>query len=170
MCDWTPVRNWLIATLAMIILAVAAIFVAINLAGVAQSIGMLVAAAFTGLAMLFNSFAIGALGTFCACAGSSCASPCGNLRSTLLAAQVVLGIQVTACLITAVVVLVPFLGQWLGGRQMWAIYGALVLLVGLIAAAFAFMAQLATCQPVPPPKTPTPPTPPTPPVGTGPVG
>jgi hypothetical protein len=170
MCDWTPVRNWLIAALVAIALAVAAIFVAINLASVAQAIAMLVAAGFTGLAIGAISFALGALSTFCACAGQSCAGPCGNLRGILLAANVVLGIQLTACLTTAAIVLIPILGQWLGGRQIYVIYGALVIQLGLIAAAFTFMAQLATCQPAPPPTTPTPPTPPTPPVGTGPVG
>jgi hypothetical protein len=170
MCDWTPVRNWLIAALIAIALAVVAIFVAISLGSVAQAIAMLVAAAFTGLAIGAISLAIGALDTFCACAGPSCAGPCGNLRGILIAVNVVLGIQVTACLTTALVVLIPILGQWLGGRQIYVIYGALVAQLVLIAAAIGFMTQLATCQPAPPPTTPTPPTPPTPPVGPMPMG
>lgn len=167
MCDWTPVRNWLIAALVTMALAVASVFVALNLSSVPQSIAMLVAAAMTGLAIGLISLALGALTAFCACAGPPCAGPCANLRAVLLAINVVLGIQVAACLATAAVVLIPILGTWLGGRQIYVIYGALVLQVALLVSAFAFLAQLSSCQPGRPPVMP-PPT--TPPVGTGPVG
>src|SRR5262245_12319920 len=137
MCDWTPVRNWLIAALVSMALAVASIFIALNLSSVPQSIAMLFAAAFAGIAIGLISLALGALTTFCACAGPSCAGPCSNLRTTLLAVNIVLGIQVTACLATAAIVLIPIVGTWLGGRQIYVIYAALVLQVALLVAVFA---------------------------------
>jgi hypothetical protein len=166
MCDLTPVRNWLIATAAAIFVAVAIIVGAAIANGSwwyawAAPFGMLAAAGATGLAILFCNRAIAALDTFCACAGPRCAGPCGNLRRTLVAAGVVLGIQATACLAAAAAAWIPVAGQVV----MWTIIGALVIQAALIISAIAFMTQLATCQSAP---APTPPTPP--PVGAAPFG
>ena len=166
MCDLSPVRNWLIATLVAIFAAVAIIVGAAIANGSwwyawTALFGMLAAAAATGLAILFCGFALSALNTFCACAGSKCAGPCGNLRNVLIAANVVLGIQATACLAAALVAWIPVAGQ----PVMWIIIGALLIQTILIISAFAFMSQLATCQTSPPvpPTPPSPPKPPTPP-------
>jgi len=166
MCDLSPVRNWLIATLVAIFAAIAIIIGAAIANGSwwyawTAPIGMLAAAGATGLAIIFCGRALSALDTFCKCAGSSCAGPCGNLRSVLIAANVVLGIQATTCLGAAAAAWIPVAGQVV----MWIIIGALVIQAGLIISAFAFMSQLATCQsPSAPPSPPTRPRPPTAPI------
>jgi hypothetical protein len=165
-CDPTPVRDWLIAT-AIAILAAAAIVVGAAIANSSwwyawtAPLAMLAAAAATSLAMFFCNRAVAALDTFCACAGSRCAGPCGNLRRTLVAAGVVLGIQATACLYAAAAAWIPVAGQVV----MWTIIGTLVIQAALIMSAIAFMAQLATCQSAPAPTPPMTPMPPTAPIG-----
>lgn len=147
MCDLSPVRNWLIATLIAIFAAVAIIIGAAIANGSwwlawTAPIGMLAAAGATGLAIISCGQAISALNTFCECAGPRCAGPCGNLRNVLVAANVVLGIQATTCLAAAAAAWIPVAGQVL----MWIIIGALTIQAALIISAFAFMSQLATCQ------------------------
>jgi hypothetical protein len=159
MCDLTPLRNWLIATAVSIFAAVAIVVGAAIANGSwwyawTAPLGMLAAAGAAGLAMLFCSRAVAALDTFCACAGSRCAGPCGNLRNTLVATGVVLGIQATACLSAAAAAWIPVAGQVV----MWTIIGALMIQAALIISAIAFMAQLATCQSEPTPTQPMPPT------------
>lgn len=105
-------------------------------------IGMLAAAAVTGGAVLLCTGAIGALDSFCACAGPKCAGQCGNLRRTLEAARIVLGIQATACLTAALSAWIP----GIGAVPIWVIIGALVIQLALIVGAVAFMTQLASCQ------------------------
>jgi hypothetical protein len=171
MCDWTPVRNWLIGIAAAIVSAAA---IALGAAAVNPNVwyswlapvGMLAAAAVTGATVLVCGAAISALDTFCACAGSKCAGPCGNLRRTLEAARIVLGIQATACLTAALTAWIPGIGS----APIWVIIGALLIQLALIIAAIAFMSQLASCQSTPPPTPPSPPTPPTPPNPAGPIG
>lgn len=151
MCDWTPVRNWLIGVAAAIISAAA---IALGAAAVNPNVwyswlaplGMVVAAAVTLGALLLCVGAIGALDTFCACAGPRCAGPCGNLRTTLEAARIVLGIQATACLTAALSAWIP----GIGGAPIWVIIAALVSQLVLIIAAIAFLSQLASCQSAPP--------------------
>lgn len=162
MCDISPIRNWLIATLIAIIAAVAIIIGAAIANGSwwlawTSPFGMLAAAGATGLAIVFCGRAISALDTFCECAGSSCTGPCRNLRSVLVAANVVLGIQATTCLAAAAAAWIPVVGQVI----MWTIIGALTIQTALIISAFAFISQLASCQSTPaPPRPPTGPKPP----------
>ena len=155
MCDWTPVRNWLIAVAAAIVVAAAT---ALGAAAAGSSyyysylapFGMLAAAAITGGAILLTSAAIGALDTFCACAGAKCAGPCGNLRRTLEAARIVLGIQATACLTSAAAAWIPGIGQ----VPIYVIIGALFVQLALVIGAIAFLTQLSSCQTsTPPPPT-----------------
>lgn len=170
MCDFSPVRNWLIGLAAAIVSAAA---IALGAAAVNNTgwyawlapVGMLAAAAVAGLAVLLCGFAIDALNGFCACAGARCAGPCGNLRTTLNAARVVLGIQATACLTSALSAWIPGVGS----APIYVIVGALVIQLALIISAIAFAVQLGSCQSSTPP-VPTPPTTATPPVGAGPIG
>ena len=168
MCDPSPVRNWLIGPAATVASAAA---IALGAAAVNNTgwyawlapAGMLVAAGLAGLAVVFCGMAIDALDVFCACAGSRCAGPCSNLRNTLNAARVVLGIQATACLAAAAIAWIP----WAGSAPIYVIVGALIIQVGLVISAIVFMSQLASCQTD---TVPAPPAPKAPPVGTGPVG
>ena len=91
MCDFSPVRNWLIVTAAAIVAAIALIVVAAVVNGswwlAWTSPGfMLLAAAAAGGAVLALGQAISALDAFCKCAGPKCAGPCSNMRNTLLGA------------------------------------------------------------------------------------
>jgi hypothetical protein len=163
-CDPTPIRNWMIACAASIVLAVATIIGAAIANGsywytYLSPIGMLVAAAFTGAAMAACSMALSALDAFCACAGARCRGQCDNLRNTLRAALTVLGIQATACLTVAAYAWIPGAAN----PAQWVIIGALIILTALIVSAIAFYASLASCATPAPPVSPTPPTPPTPP-------
>lgn len=147
MCDLSPVRNWLIATVAAIF---GAVFIIVGAAIANGSwwyawmapLGMLAAAGATGLAIFFCGRALAALDTFCKCAGISCSGPCTNLRSVLIAAHVVLGIQTMACLYAAVAAWIPVVGQVV----MWTIIGSLMIQGALIISALVFLSQLATCQ------------------------
>lgn len=155
MCDPTPVRNWILATIAAIFVVVAIIVGAAVANGswyyswTAPGV-MISAAIVTGVAIFFNSMALGALNTFCACAGARCASACSNLRATLTAAGVLLGIQATACLLAALSAWIPSVGQ----APMWIIIGALVIEAAVLITALAFLSALTSCQTttVPPPK------------------
>lgn len=166
MCDLTPVRNWLIATVVAIFAAVA-IIIGAAIANASwwlawtAPIGMAFAAAATGLAMLFCGFAKSALDAFCKCAAKSpaCASPCSSLGNVLAAAITVLGIQATACLWAALAAWIPGAGQFL----MWIIIGSLVIQAALILSAIVFLNQLSTCQTSAPPVPPVPSGPPKPP-------
>lgn len=159
MCDLTPVRNWLVATL-FAIFAVVGIIIAASIANGSFFLAwtapafMLAAAAVTGVAILFLALASSALDTFCKCAGPSCDGPCGNLKNVLAAAKVVLGIQATACLAAALIAWIPVAGLPL----MWTILGALVVQAALIISAFAFLSQLSRCQLAPMGAPPAPPT------------
>jgi len=167
MCDLSPVRNWLIATLVAIFAAVA-IIVGAAIANASwwyawtSPIGMAVAAGATGLAIVFCGLAISALDAFCKCAAGSpkCAGPCTNLGNVLQAARIVLGIQATACLWAALAAWIPGAGQGL----MWVIIGSLVVQAALIISAMAFLSQLDTCQVKVPPIPDGPGKPPTSPV------
>ena len=150
MCDISPVRNWLIATLVAIFAAVSIVIgaaIANNIWYLAWTspIGMALAAGATGLAILFCGLAASALDTFCKCAGPRCAGPCGNLASVLVAARVVLGIQATACLWAALQAWIPGAGQFL----MWIIVGAMLIQAALLISAIAFLSQLSSCQMAP---------------------
>src|SRR5690349_2790863 len=128
MCDPTPIRNWLLAILAAIVVAVAFIVVAAVTNGsfwlAWQSPGwMLLAAASTGLGLFLCGKALDALNTFCTCASERCAGACSSMRNTLNAARTVLGIQAVACLQAAAIAWIPGVPQVI----MWTIIGALVI-------------------------------------------
>jgi hypothetical protein len=76
------------------------------------------------------------------------------MRNVLTAAAAVLGIQLTACLLTAAYAWIPGVAQ----PSMWIILGSLFIQAALIVSAIAFLSDLNACA--------TPPTPPRPP-GTG---
>jgi uncharacterized BrkB/YihY/UPF0761 family membrane protein len=150
MCDPTPIRNWLIACAAAILVA-AAIVVGAAIANGSwwytylSPIGMVAAAAATGGAILLCGQAISALDTYCACVGARCAGQCNNLRTTLNAARIVLGIQATACLTVA-------LYAWIPGAAnpaQWAIIGSLIAQAVLIIGTIAFYASLTSCATTP---------------------
>jgi len=154
MCDWTPVRNWLLATLAAVFSAAATVLVAAVLNGswwyaYLSTVAMLIAAGFAYLAVGGCALAKSALTTFCTCAGPNCQGPCNNLANVILGAIAVLGIQGAACLLAIAPAWVPGAGQ----TPMYVIIGALLIEAALIISAFAFFAQLTSCQKpfVPPP-------------------
>jgi hypothetical protein len=163
-CDPTPIRNWLIACAAAIVVAVATIIGAAIANGsywytYLSPIGMLVAAGFTGAAMGACAMALSALDTFCACAGAKCGGQCANMRNTLRAGLTVLGIQATACLTVAAYAWIPGAAN----PAQWVIIGALIVESALIIGAIAFYSSLAACTasalaPPTPPMTPAPPT------------
>jgi hypothetical protein len=166
MCNLTPVKLWLAAVLAAIVATIAIIIGAAIANGSFVEAnksfwGMLAAGVVAFGAVFLCGMASSALNTFCTCAKASpkCAGPCSSLNSVLTAAKVVLGIQATDCLLAAFPALIPIIGQiW-----MWIIVAALLIQLGLIISAIAFLNQLDSCQNV------IPPTPPTPPTGTGPA-
>jgi hypothetical protein len=147
MCDWTPVRNWLIAVL-LAIVAAAAIVVGAAVANGSimyaylSPVAMGFAAAASAGAVVLCTAAVSALDTFVACAGTRCKGAADNLRNIINAARVVLGIQALACLMIAVIAWIPIAPQ----PVMWAIIGALVVQVPLIVGAFGFFVPLTTCQ------------------------
>lgn len=146
MCDPTPVRNWLLAVLAAIISAIACIVAAAVANGSIwqawqSSIWMIVAAASTGLATFLCGQALSVLDTFCRCTGVRCVGACSNMRNTINAVRVVLGIQMTACLMAAAQAWIPFVGQAL----MYPILAALFIQLVLIASAIVFYRQLEDC-------------------------
>ena len=152
MCDPTPIRNWLLAIVAAIVVAIALIIAAAVTNGsfwlAWQSPGWMAGAfAATALAALFCGFAIDALDVFCKCAGSKCSGECANMRNTLNAARVVLGIQALACLYAALQAWIPIYGLGV----MIAIGAALVIQLGLIASAIFFFSALERCNNLPPP-------------------
>jgi hypothetical protein len=146
MCDPIPFRNWLIG-ISVAIFAAAAIVIGAAVANGSywyvylSPIGMLVAAAATGGAILLCGQALDALNRLCTCTGDRCSGQCNNLRNTLNAARVVLGIQATACLTVAAYAWIPGAAQ----PAMWVIIGTLFIQAALIVSAIAFYAQLATC-------------------------
>jgi hypothetical protein len=147
MCDPTPIRNWLIALVAALVLAVAAIVVAIVTNGSIvlawMSPGwMFGAAALTGGGIVACIFATMALDTFCKCAGTRCEGACGNMRRLILAIQLVLGIQALACITVGLISWIPFAPQPL----MWVIEGALVAQLLLVISLFPFYSSLTSCQ------------------------
>lgn len=147
MCDATPVRNWLIG-IGVALVAAAAIVIGAAVANGSwwytylSPIGMAVAAAAAGGAILTVGAAQTALTTFCKCAGPACAGACNNLSNTLLAARVVLGIEATACLTVAAYAWIPGAAQ----PAQWAIIGTFVAELFLITAAVAFVVALGSCQ------------------------
>jgi hypothetical protein len=152
MCDPGPLRNWLIGLAAAIAVAVAIIIGAAVANGswwytYLSPVGMLVAAAATGGAILLCGQALSALDMFCNCTGPKCAGQCSNLRNTLQAAKIVLGIQAVACLTVAAYAWIPGAAQ----PAQWAIIGALLIQIALIISAIAFMAQLSSCGTARPP-------------------
>jgi hypothetical protein len=110
-------------------------------------VGMIVAAAVTGIALFCCNQAIDALNAFCECAGRKCAGQCGNIKNTLVAMAAVLGIQVTACLIAAATAWVVVIGQ----APMYVILGAFLIQIFLGIFALYFLSQLGNCQTVPAP-------------------
>jgi len=145
MCDLSPLRNWLIACAVAIAAAIATIIGA-AVANVSwytylSPIGMLVAAAFTGAAILACGMAISALDTFCACAGPRCTGQCNNMRTTLKAAMTVLGIQATACLTVAAYAWIPGAAN----PAQWVIIGALIIEAALIITVLGFFGALTAC-------------------------
>ena len=152
MCNPIPIRNWLIACGALILVAVAVIVGAAIANGsywytYLSPIGMLVAAGFTGAAMGACAMALSTLDAFCACVGKRCGGQCANLRTTLRAVLTVLGIQATACLTVAAYAWVPGAAN----PAQWVIIAALIILFALITSAIAFYSSLTTCAAPPAP-------------------
>ena len=146
MCDPTSVRNWLIALLGAILLAVAIIAGAAIANGsywytYLSPFGMLAAAAATGGAILICGQALSALDALSQCTGPKCAGQCANLRNTLQAARVVLGIQATACVTVAAYAWIPGAAQ----PAQWTIIGALIVEAALIISAIVFFANVSSC-------------------------
>ncbi|MBA3870001.1 MAG: hypothetical protein H0X30_12715 [Anaerolineae bacterium] len=151
MCDPTPIRNWLIAAFVTLIVAVAAIGAAIgfNLSLYYTYVApgwMLVAAILVGVSILLIGQAASALDVFCKCAGESCAGVCNNMRNTLNASRVVLGILAATCVAGAIPALIPIVGQF----ALWPIAGSLLVQIALIITAIVFYNQLTTCAVRPP--------------------
>jgi hypothetical protein len=145
-CDPTPLRNWLLAIGAAILTSVATIVGAAVANGsywyvYLAPIGMLVAAGFAGLALLFCGFALSALNAICACTSGRCKGQCDNLSNVLNAARVVLGVQATACLTVAAYAWIPGAAQ----PAMWTIIGSLIVEAALIFSAIGFYSALADC-------------------------
>jgi len=146
MCDTTALRNWLLGIAAAIVAAIAFIVIAAVTNGsfwlAWQSPGwMLAAAAATGVAIFLCGKAMDALDEVCSCLRGKCADQCSNIRNVLNAAKVVLGIQATACLLTAAYAWIP----WGAQPSMWVIVGALFIQAALIISAIAFLNQLNDC-------------------------
>ena len=159
MCDIGPFRNWLFAILAAILAAVGFIVAAAVangsiFAAAGSPVLMGIAAALSALAALFCGFALNELNTLCACLGVRCSGPCDNLRNTLNAIRVVLGIQATAAAGVALIAWIPVAPQPL----MWIIIGALVIQAALVISLLAFLNSLERCaRPAPPTGPPGPP-------------
>jgi len=145
-CDPGPLRNWLLAISAAILASVATIVGAAIANGsywyvYLAPIGMLVAAGFAGVALLFCGFALNALDALCTCTRGRCKGQCDNLSIVLNGARVVLGIQATACLAVAAYAWIPGTAQ----PAMWAIIAALFIEAILVISAVALFAALADC-------------------------
>jgi hypothetical protein len=150
MCDLSPIRNWLIAIITAITGALALVIVAAVLQGSwwtawAARFPMAGVAALAGSAAVMCGLAISALNAYCACTGAKCAGACTNMRNTLTAAGIVLGIQAAAAATAAIV----------GGSSvtMIIITGALLIELALIISALAFLGSLSGCM-MPMPKPP----------------
>jgi hypothetical protein len=168
MCDPTPLKNWLIAILTFIGLAVGAIVAASITNGsfflAWMSPGwMWAAAGLTGAAVFACNQALSALDVYCRCVGERCAGQCYNLRNLLRGTAVVLGAQAAACLGVAGYAWIP----WAAQPSMWMIIGALLAQLALIVSGIVFYVRLLECGQSqagsPEPRTPTGP-------GTRPVG
>jgi hypothetical protein len=147
MCDSSTIKNWLILTTVAIFLAAAIITGAAIANGswwytYLSPIGMLVAAGITGSAIGFVNAANGALNVFCECAGKKCMGACTNLHNLIIAANTVLGIQLTACLAVAAYAWIPTAAQ----PAQWTIIGALTIEAALIISGFVFINNLKDCQ------------------------
>lgn len=145
-CDAGPLRNWLLAIAAAILASVAIIVGAAVANGslwyvYLAPIGMVVAAACVGGAILLCGAALSALNAVCTCTLGKCKGQCDNLSNVLNGARVVLGIQATACLAVAAYAWIP----WAAQPAIWAIIGALIIEAALIISAIAFFASLADC-------------------------
>jgi hypothetical protein len=146
-CNLNAVRNWLLACLVAIFAAIATILGASIASGsywytYLAPVGMVVAAGFTGSAVVACGMASSALDTYCMCAATRCSGPCGNLRTTLNAASVVLGAQAVACLTVAAYSWIPDAAP----AAQWVIIGALVIEAALLIAATSFFNDLEKCQ------------------------
>ena len=150
MCDLSPIRNWLLGIIAAITGALALVIVAAVLQGSwwtawAARFPMAGVAALTAGAAIMCAAAISALNAYCACTGAKCAGACTNMRNTLTAAAVVLGIQAAAAAAAAI----------FGGNSVTMIImtGAFLILLALIISALAFLGALNGCM-MPMPKPP----------------
>jgi hypothetical protein len=157
MCDLTPVKLWLAAAIAALLVAIAfiigAAIVNSSFWQAYNAVWLMAAAALAAFgASLLCGSAKSALATFCACAKGSpaCAGPCSNLMGVLTASQTVLGILATDCLWAALQAWIPVVGLVV----MLVIIAALIVQLALIISAFAFLSQLDSCQtPIPRPPT-----------------
>ena len=152
MCDTTPLKLWLLAILAMILLSAGLVLGAaianLSLFQISNSPWLIGAA---GGAALIGSIlcgvAISALDAVCTCAGAKCAGECSNLRNNIKAVGVVLGIQAVACL----VIVIPSLIFIAGTVPMWVILATLFLQAALIISAIFFIDMLDKCVNAPAP-------------------
>ena len=146
MCDVSPVRTWLRATIAAIIAAAAIIGVAAVLNNSVftswkSAAWMVAGAGVTALAVVLCTRALVALDKACACLSPRCEGGCRNLRAAINAIRVVLGIQATAALAAVLPALIPYYAQ----TAMYAIIGALLLQIPLVISALVFLSRLDRC-------------------------
>ncbi|HMH50791.1 MAG TPA: hypothetical protein VK548_11205 [Candidatus Acidoferrum sp.] len=146
MCNPVPVRNWLIAILAAIFLALATIVGAAIANGswfytYLSPGGMALAGLFSFLATLFCYYAIDAVDELSRCTGSRCEGESTTLRSVIAGVRIVLGIQTAACVAVAAYAWIPGAAQ----PAMWVIIGTLALQTALIIGAIYSYDKLATC-------------------------
>jgi len=146
MCDPGPFRNRLIAIIvaiavaAALVLGAAAANASFWLAW--QSPGLMAAAGFATLAAFGLCFvAMYALDSLCACTGQRCTGQCSNVRNTVNAVRVVLGIQALACFGVALYAWIP----WFALPSIKAIAGALLIQIALLLSALYFYSKLAEC-------------------------
>jgi hypothetical protein len=146
MCDTSALRNWLVAALAAIVVAIALIAAAAILNAsfweAKESPALMVlAAASSAAAAVLCGLALSALDDVCACLAPQCAGECFSVRGHIAAAIVVLGIQATAALAAVWPAAIPLAG--LG--PMDVIAGALVVQAALFVSSAFFLTQLDRC-------------------------
>jgi hypothetical protein len=146
MCDIKPLRNWLLASLSGILVAIGLIVAAAiannSFFGAPASPGLMITAGFvTAFAVVFVGLAINALDAYFRCLMGRCEGQCSNLRNLLNGVRVVLGIQAAACFVAAGIAWIP----WAGAIPMYVILGALFLQLVLLVSGIAFVNALARC-------------------------
>jgi hypothetical protein len=152
MCDFNPVRNWLIAALVALGGAVSSVIFGLVWPLFAPG-AFWAAAGWCALTIGFVLAADSALRAFCACASgsSACTGPCSTLRTLMTMLITAMIVAAAVCIATAVQGYNP----WLGGLFLVDAF----IVTGIAIAIIAYLVSLASCIARS--------TPPTPPGGTG---